>query len=78
MTHWGHIFDAYSIGLRIGSCVDKKSFSIFWAKNIEIFLVVWYCREEENVGNEGERVSMNEKVAESLVAVHTHTHFITK
>ena len=32
-------------------------------------------RVEESIrGNKGERVSMNEKIAESLGVVHTHTH----
>ena len=35
--------------------------------------MVWYCREEENVGNEGEMLKWAEKRLKAL-GLYTHTH----
>ena len=45
--------------------------------------MVWYCREEENVGNEGEMLKWTEKWLKALglyiyIYIHTHTLLLNK
>ena len=41
--------------------------------------MVWYCREEENVGNGGEMLKWTEKRLKALwLYTHTHTLLLNK
>ena len=43
-------------------------------KGIDFWFLLWYCMSDVNVGERRGKVMENLKMAESLVAVHTHTH----
>ena len=52
-------------------------FLILSIKSIAIRVLVWLNRNTKD--KKEKKIAMNEKTAESLVVVHTHTHiFITK
>ena len=47
---------------------------VFWGINIAFLVWLWYCMSDVNVRKLRRKVMGNLKMAESLVAVHTHTH----